>query len=351
MNILNRMASALATGAVTSPAPSTPTLPAYYGAGVRPPWIHAGDPADGLPFAARQRYEALKQQVDDAQAGCDALHAKRETARENAADARRALTRLTRDKRLADDHAAVVDARSRLMRAEGELARLNALFDERSEVRAAVLGVTQTVEDYLRRDVSGELKTIEAFASPTIRKGISATEACDAARSAIVALKSRLREIERAPRPSAEAKARASRQINQLVERGRPDVGYLFSGGDIKWPEAYGQPFAIGEPPLVVRTPASIDALALTAWFQREELLAAVNREIDRQANDNAALNDQQRATALAETRAALLLAERQEEWLIEKAALTGTTIFRRRDADARAILGLSDECPPPRGL
>ncbi len=92
MNILNRMASALATGAVTSPAPSTPTLPAYYGAGVRPPWIHAGDPADGLPFAARQRYEALKQQVDDAQAGCDALHAKRETARENAADARRAIS-------------------------------------------------------------------------------------------------------------------------------------------------------------------------------------------------------------------------------------------------------------------
>jgi hypothetical protein len=87
------------------------------------------------------------------------------------------------------------------------------------------------------------------------------------------------------------------------------------------------------------------DTLALIGWTFRDQLIAAVEQEIDKRADDKAALTDEQRAGRLAELSGAILQSERVEVALIEQA---GGDVTYRRDTDPRALFGLAGNLPAP---
>ncbi len=72
-------------------------------------------------------------------------------------------------------------------------------------------------------------------------------------------------------------------------------------------------------------------------------------REIDSRADDAAALDQQQRDAKHADVARRLLAAERILEAAIEAAGPSGVR-HRERNADPRAVLGLADDAPAPKG-
>lgn len=157
-------------------------------------------------------------------------------------------------------------------------------------------------------------------------------------REAIARLQADRREVVHAPRPSAAAKELAKKAVDELAGRGRPYIAGLLEpdrAPTILWPATTGGVGAgIG-----VQT----DHLALTAFLEKERLLAALYTAIDEEADDPAALGDADRAKRLTEIDAAILKAERIEEFLVGEALKADIAIMPREDSDVRAILGLAD--------
>jgi hypothetical protein len=146
-----------------------------------------------------------------------------------------------------------------------------------------------------------------------------------------------------APIPSSFAKDLARKEIHSLAERGRPEVYSVIENREhIRWPRH------------TIYMPESVhkdvpDGFALVAWLHRDALIAAIEKQIDEQANDEAALSDQQRRERFAALFNELLEYEREEEALIREARGSDFNIDRRVDADPRAVLGLSSELPAPK--
>ena len=72
-------------------------------------------------------------------------------------------------------------------------------------------------------------------------------------------------------------------------------------------------------------------------------LIAALEAEIDRLADDEHALAPEERQAQERQLRAELLAAERLEEAAVMQAKDDGVEILRRPAADPRAVLGLAD--------
>ena len=83
------------------------------------------------------------------------------------------------------------------------------------------------------------------------------------------------------------------------------------------------------------------DTAGLVAWLFRDALIARLHAEIDELADDEHALDDQERRARENELLDALMMAERREETLIELAGSEGLEIPRRATADVRAVLGI----------
>jgi hypothetical protein len=91
-----------------------------------------------------------------------------------------------------------------------------------------------------------------------------------------------------------------------------------------------------------------VDVFGLLIWLFHDEVISALEREVDELADDAHALSDEDRAAHEAALQARLLEAERIEERLIEVAAEEGRAVSRRPNADPRAVLGLASALPGP---
>jgi hypothetical protein len=160
-------------------------------------------------------------------------------------------------------------------------------------------------------------------------------------------LRDELDRVERSPYPSAYCKAQARQRVEQLAERGRPDVTTLIQfDQDVGWPlqrvqsEVFAEQRAIGFSQLV-------DPVALLAWLDPQRLIARLDAEIDSKADDKVALSHEARQTKAAELQTALLGIERQEAELIWRAMDERLPVEFRADIAPAAILGVALQTAP----
>jgi hypothetical protein len=318
------------------------------------------DVIDLLPAPAEHKLLDLRQQLADARAVAHAAAESANDARVIAMEAARRLrdvtTRLTYHTRgfgragsnPIEGHPEFATAKEAADRTAAEVARLSELSEARA-FRAQTLGqLVSSVEAWLKVN-AGPFEVVDA-PTPKLRKGATAFEGIEAARSRLAELQADLQATRVAPIPSSKAKAIARAEIERLATAGAPDVFPLVeSGQPIIWPtmKASVSAWREGRPDPFTPIVKTTDSVSLLAFLFRDQMIAALEAEIDARADDAHALGDKERAEREAELLASILQTEREEESLIDVANEVGGTVLRRPDADARAVLGIASTDAP----
>ena len=132
------------------------------------------------------------------------------------------------------------------------------------------------------------------------------------------------------------------KHIEALAARGVPTVSLLLEHADceIAWPTQNLQVnvFNTGTP--AVGFAEALDMLAVFTWLHRDQMLAALDREIDGEADDKAALSIEAREPQTAGVQGDLLDVERTESALVWMALAQGLPAEHRSDCHPLAILG-----------
>ena len=146
-----------------------------------------------------------------------------------------------------------------------------------------------------------------------------------------------------------------------MASRGTPNLfSVLERGADaVGWPQHQISATLTGTNPLMppdksttyaagVAHTAIPDVMALTVWLHRDVLLERLEGEIDAISDDTNALDHAGRIKREASITAAILDAERAEEWFSEQIEEEGQSVERRADLDPRAFLAITG--PPIAG-
>jgi len=313
------------------------------------------DIAFRLPLAARLKLEALRNDQDAENALVRRLSERRirlwqtKTAIEDELSSlltpRNGIARNGHSGRgMAENAAEVLDCRAQLADVAESLKK-NA-----EDVRAArgTSNVT-ALENYVRGLHPGAITLFDAksaFVLPERNEAIQ--DAIEKVRAKRRKLLDELQKASDAPIHSTEAKRLVRERLASLFERGRPDLfDVIERGGPIKWPSQERPPIMYGGNYASPR-PAEFDALACFAWLNQKSLASALDLEIEKIADDKEAMSEEQRQKVQAKLRENLLSAEYDEEALVAVAIERGLRVTRRPDADPRAVLGLSQDMPPP---
>jgi hypothetical protein len=89
------------------------------------------------------------------------------------------------------------------------------------------------------------------------------------------------------------------------------------------------------------------DTLALFAWLHRDQLIAALDRQIDSESDDGAALTHEAREQQAAEVQGDLMSTERDEATLMFRGWADGLSILPRPDLAPAALLNVQLVTPP----
>lgn len=218
---------------------------------------------------------------------------------------------------------------------------------QRDEGTATLVDLESCVAFWLRNGIT-EFPPFDGPA-PKLLKGKGGNP-ISAARDRAVALHEKIETVRNAPLPTAEAKVKARASLEAAFEHGRPGVANLIEGGfPVEWPrQPVPRPMAVsgGSIAMPSSIDPGIDLGALAVWAMRDQILAAVDGEIDLRGDDEHAIASDERAEREAGLLAELLTVERAEEAAIEVAEAEGMAIARRADADPRAVFGLADSLP-----
>jgi hypothetical protein len=304
------------------------------------------DPLSYLPPAAADRLRQLRQRVEDTRALCPTFEQRNETANERL-NAQQRLKQLQDHPQyggfgLSDDSQSVVDARRHVERLTGEAKRLDDLYAARSAAWEAAGAALASAEAWLRTGRPGntELEPVDT-APPKLLKGEGILDGIERLRRRGRELRADLHRLQSAPFPSSYCKRRMREEVEALARRGAPNVTSLVEhDGAIAFPtlrttsHVFGaeRTLGFGEIP---------DAIGLVAWTFKEALLAALDREIDGEADDKAALTHEARQQAEAEVMGDLLAVERDESALVSRAQNEGLPVEHRADISPLALLGL----------
>lgn len=312
------------------------------------------DLADLLPEDAAARLKSWREQRADAHAAYVVTQEKWNEAFKNKGEAAGRVAVLTdwaaagragNGRTYSDDDPSVINARQKLENATAAFNDINARRETLAQRHAGTARLVDTCERYLGQNAYGSF----AAHPPVKAKG-----AIEAARTEIARARENISRIVSAPIHSTMVKAAVRDEIERLAARGRPDTSRLFSGaGSLSWPQAQARVNVDGlvvvhsvddlESRVLGRASAETpDTLALMAWMHRDTLIAALDREIGKVADDPAALSVDERASQLSKAKADLLAAERIEVALIDDAGEA-----YRTDTDPRALLGIDG--PEPR--
>lgn len=208
-------------------------------------------------------------------------------------------------------------------------------------------GLAQKAERYLIGTRGTKLKAATAPTPTDLKRGESIAEALDGVRAEIERLKRETRSLARGPGSIGEAKSAMREVVSKLAEKGRPDVSPLFRAMTeprIGWPR-WSTGLTVAHEYV-----AKIDGSALLFWLHEDELVAALDQEIDRHGSGIGeemlpAADRADRLTAIAQ---ATLDLNYREQALLDRAASDGSTILPRADADIRAVLMLAADSPSP---
>jgi hypothetical protein len=303
-----------------------------------------------LPKPARDKFEKLRRAELRARAMADGLYDLQQRAREQVHNAQGELGMFDRRHPPLWQHAVLGDPTSEQVAVEYperfiilaaieagkvELARLNA------EQAGADLGfATSNLLDWL----ATQSPSTKFVAAPTplvkLTKGESFSDTLKATRDGQAALRDEIATTQNAPLTIAAAKLLAREQVALLADRGRPDITNLFSSsGQIEWPQEQFTAGGHGAHQFTVVTTVK-DAFAFTVWAHRDAIISQLDAEIERAGDDPHALSADAQATRLAELRASLLQAARNEEAIIERLEAEGVQV-RRTCNDPLVLLGL----------
>jgi hypothetical protein len=153
-------------------------------------------------------------------------------------------------------------------------------------------------------------------------------------------LRADLHRIESAPFPSSHCKQRMRQQVEGLATLGAPSVSSLTEHDrDIAWPTQRVTSSIYNAQPGAVGFSELPDALALVVWLHKDALIKQLDREIDAEADDDAALTHEARQQQEAVVMGDLLAVERDEAALVWRAMDERLPAEHRNDCAAEAIL------------
>lgn len=242
------------------------------------------------------------------------------------------------------------EIQARIDEARANLDRLAAANLPREE-RAQELGrLIDNLAKWLRTVPEGVPLQQAAPVATEVRKGETTTAALDRVRTTIMQLKAERAAIKAAPVPSADLKPFLRQFVQNVAERGRPNLFELIEGGrSIVIPRA-----AVSFPVTVTGSAGKLDVsavgaahgelvdpVALLAWMDPAAMLKRLEAELAAVADDDAALDVPTRRKKLQQNADAALHAERAEESLVMRALDERLDVQRRADCDPRAVLEL----------
>lgn len=164
-------------------------------------------------------------------------------------------------------------------------------------------------------------RALKHQATPKVKAGADYKALVEKARARIDDLAEQIEAVELAPAPADDLRDRIVAEVDRLAEAGRPVV-------DHRDPDSIGG---------AIFRAAKADAFPI--WLNRDALIEKLTGEVKDAPN---AMSAADKDKVLADLAATLLDAEREEEALVVAAQAAGTTINRRRGADARALLELA---------
>jgi hypothetical protein len=289
-----------------------------------------GDRSRLLPERSRRKYFANKDRCAEANAIARDLTAQANELREKIQSKKALLNNFLSGAHDGLSHSEKEPYAAELAAETQELVEGRNRLDNRIAAHAERRNALVTLDRRLTEFLSS-LSAAPAAAAPIDLK-LSADK-FDAAlaktRAEVRDLLERIAQVERARHPSGVVKARARAKIE--ARAARPNVRVAIE---------YGEDFRF--PIIVGNTDAAIDVEGLLCWLFKDQLIAAVEREIDEAADDSKALDATTRKSMRADLAAELFAAESQEEAIISAAEAVGRTFDRRADADVRAVLGLA---------
>jgi hypothetical protein len=288
-----------------------------------------------LPKGARAKFRALTRKARAAMAAARALY---EDIRSEEEKLREILLALNEQRRRLpfeklEEPAEVVSLREKI-------AELKAIQEPLIQAQRAAVEPLHACRDWIGNMHRLGVK-IEDFV-PVEKKNSKASDPAKAIsdqRDEISALDEKYQEIEKAPAPVAELKARAIDEIKALAVSNTPGIytgtreGSPIDLDDKLTLRSYG---IVRDQVAEVVTHRSTTGFLL--WALRDVLIERVTETLDTLPIEGA-ITDADREKCLNELAAAKLEAERIEELLILKAEAAGMKIERRGNADPRALL------------
>jgi hypothetical protein len=266
-------------------------------------------------------------------------------ARVEAANALKRLTDHPQDGGfgLKDDDPRVIAATKALDKDTREFELIKQRSEDRTAAWHAASGVLANTEPWLKSGRPGGTRLEQCdWPEPKLAKGENGLlDAVENRRRRVRELHADLHRIRSAPYPSSHAKQRMRAQIEALAQRGAPDVTNLIEhDGEIIWPTLRLQVDLFSEPGAVafVEIP---DTVGMNAWRHKSEWMAALDAEINTEADDPAALTHEARQKAEAEVMSDLLATEREEASLTWSAMEQRLPVEFRPDISPLALLGL----------
>lgn len=293
-----------------------------------------GDRSRLLPERSRRKYFAIKAQSAEANAIARDLAAQANELREKIQGKTALLNNFLNGAHDGLSHSEKEPYAAELAAEIQELVEARGRLDNRSAAHAERRNALAALE----RRLTEFLATLSAApaSAPPVDPKLSAdkfdTELAKT-RAEISDLLERIAQVERAHHPSNGVKARARAKIEARAVP--PNVRVAIE---------HGEDFRF--PTIVEKTGAAIDVEGLLYWLLKDQIIAAVEREIDDAADDSKALDATTRKRMRADLAAELFAAESREEAIISAAEAIGRTFDRRADADVRAVLGLAAARP-----
>jgi hypothetical protein len=330
------------TESALTPGPANPQPLSFSGVHTAP----AFDVANLLPPAASERLLQLRQRAKDSHALVPRFEDVR-TASMARIEAENALKRLVSHPQdfgfnLKPDDRRVIEAQKLVDKLTADLERLKQLQEVRAAAWQSSSRALSACEGFLKDGRPGGTALVD-WDGPELQllkgeKGL--LDAVENRRRKVREIRADLARIAAAPFPSAYCKERLREMVDQLAQRGGPDVTLLLEhDADVVWPTLRVQVQVFNAQPGAVGYAEIPDMLAIEAWRNKEALIKRLEAEIDSNSDDSASLTHKARQKREAELMGDLRAAEYEEAALVWRGQSEGLPCEHRADCDPCAIL------------
>lgn len=302
--------------------------------------ISLGSPRIKLPEPALFHLEALEAEARERNLTVVDLWSQLYELRQDRMRIQQRIDQLTGPpNRLSADDPRLVDENRRLDRLNKKIEPLERRHAEKQALWTDLAGLVGAVDHW----IVGKTCRMYEGPVPQLRKSETFGQAVEARRRRLRELKADRAKHAAAPTPAAKAKELVRAEVAKYAELGCPDVAPVIDHGEAaRWPIAGMNRSNFGSLKAQVAGGDSgqvFDGAAMLCWLFRDQVIAALEKEIDALASDEVALSAEDRARLIAECDRDACALEIEEEQLIRAAAESGQPIERRRDASPEAVL------------